>query len=122
MLVKGQKLPVKWVASIPSLVRPGLMTDFASRLARLLHLPYYPAIEKTRQNEPQKNMKNSYQQAASLDGVFAIATSIPSSPCLLVDDVATSFWTLTVAAALLRQAGCTGVYPFALAINKSGQS
>ena len=36
-------------------------------------------------------------------------------PVLLVDDVADSRWTLTVAAGLLREAGAPAVLPFVLA-------
>jgi ATP-dependent DNA helicase RecQ len=36
-------------------------------------------------------------------------------PVLLVDDIVDSRWTMTVVAALLRQAGCGPVYPLALA-------
>jgi ATP-dependent DNA helicase RecQ len=39
-----------------------------------------------------------------------------SGPVLLVDDIAHSRWTLTVAAQALRQAGAEGVLPFALAV------
>jgi ATP-dependent DNA helicase RecQ len=38
-------------------------------------------------------------------------------PVLLVDDVADTRWSLTVAARALRQAGATSVLPFALALD-----
>jgi ATP-dependent DNA helicase RecQ len=38
-------------------------------------------------------------------------------PVLLVDDVADSGWTMTVAARLLRREGATAVLPFALALD-----
>ena len=41
----------------------------------------------------------------------------PKGPCLLVDDMVDSRWTFTVAAAVLRQAGCGAVFPLALALN-----
>jgi ATP-dependent DNA helicase RecQ len=37
-------------------------------------------------------------------------------PVLLVDDLADSRWTLTIAAALLREAGAPGVLPLTLAL------
>jgi len=43
--------------------------------------------------------------------------SMPVMPCFLVDDMVDSRWTLTVASALLGQAGCKAVYPIALALN-----
>jgi len=41
---------------------------------------------------------------------------VPAGPLLLVDDLADSRWTLTVAARALRQAGATDVLPFVLAL------
>lgn len=108
----------QWVTCIPSLNHPELVPDFARRLAAALGLPFAPSIVKSRQNRQQKFMENSYQQAKNLDGVFDIRRDIMSSgPCLLVDDMVDSKWTFTVAAALLRQAGCSAVYPLALALN-----
>ena len=63
-------------------------------------------------------MQNSYQQVRNLDGVFRINLEPKEyAPCLIVDDMVDSRWTLTVASALLRQIGCTAVYPLALALN-----
>jgi ATP-dependent DNA helicase RecQ len=39
-----------------------------------------------------------------------------SAPVLLVDDLADSRWTMTVAGRELRRAGATAVLPFALAL------
>jgi ATP-dependent DNA helicase RecQ len=47
-------------------------------------------------------------------GVGGVA--LPNGPILLVDDLADSRWTLTVAARLLRRAGATSVLPFVLAL------
>jgi ATP-dependent DNA helicase RecQ len=108
----------QWVTCIPSLNRPELVPDFAKRLARALGLPFHESLKKARPNPPQKEMQNSYQQARNLDGVFAVDPStVPASPCFLVDDMTDSGWTFTVAAAVLRQAGCEAVFPVALALN-----
>jgi len=81
-------------------------------------LPFAAAVRKLRQNQQQKRMQNSYQQAKNLDGAFAIQPDlIRPGPVLLVDDMVDSRWTFTVAAALLRQAGCTTAFPMALALN-----
>jgi ATP-dependent DNA helicase RecQ len=58
-------------------------------------------------------MHNSFQQARNLDGVFELA-AMRKEPVLLVDDMVDSGWTFTVIGAMLRQAGCPEVYPFAL--------
>ena len=107
----------KWVTCIPSLNHPELVPDFAERLANALGLPFVPCIEKTRANRQQKEMENSYQQVKNLDGVFHVTDQCMAGECLLVDDMVDSGWTFTVASALLRQAGCTAVYPMALALN-----
>lgn len=108
----------QWVTCIPSLNDPELVPDFAARLAAALGLPFVPCIAKVRANQQQKHMENSYQQVRNLDGVFTVnATLVHGQPCLLVDDTIDSGWTLTVASALLRTAGCSAVYPMALALN-----
>ena len=40
--------------------------------------------------------------------------SLPAGPILLVDDVYSSGWTMTVAASLLGELGATTVYPLVL--------
>lgn len=108
----------QWVACIPSLNRPTLVPDFARRLAEALKLPFHACLQKAKANPPQKEMQNSFQQAHNLDGVFvADPATVPVGPCLLVDDMTDSGWTFTVAAAVLRQAGCAAVFPLALALN-----
>ena len=108
----------EWVTCIPSLNHPELVPDFAQRLAIALNLTFIPCIEKVRQNNQQKTMENSFQQAQNLDGVFKVNLAHKKhSPCLLIDDMVDSRWTFAVASALLRQTGCTAVYPLALALN-----
>lgn len=107
----------KWVTCIPSLNHPELVPDFAARLAGALRLPFVPCIEKVYANKQQKEMENSFQQVKNLDGVFTITDRCLSDECLLIDDMVDSGWTFTVASALLRQAGCSAVYPMALALN-----
>lgn len=119
MLSQWQPTPTfQWIACIPSDNHPDLVPDFAQRLANALNLPFAPCIKKVRHNKQQKFMENSFQQARNLDGVFNIDMELMNqSPCLLVDDMVDSRWTFTVAAALLRQAGCETVHPLALALN-----
>ncbi len=110
----------EWVACIPSLDRPELVPSFARRLAATLGLAFQPCLRKVAANLSQREMANSFQQARNLDGVFAVdEDAMPPGPCLLVDDTVDSGWTLTVAAALLRKAGCAAVFPLALALNSS---
>ena len=105
-----------WVTCIPSNRHPNLVPDFAARLAAALGVPFHAVIQKTRDTEPQKEMENRYHQCNNLDGAFTVQRgALPKGAVLLVDDVVDSAWTLTLAAALLRQAGTAAVYPFALA-------
>ncbi len=107
-----------WVACIPSQNRPDLVPNFAKRLAGALRLPFHACLQKAITNPPQKEMQNSFQQARNLDGVFVVdPAAVPAGPCYLVDDMTDSGWTFTVAAAVLRQAGCEAVFPLALALN-----
>ena len=108
----------KWVTCIPSRNHPNLVPDFAERLANTLGIPFVACIEKIKDNQQQKFMQNSHQQVRNLDGVFRINLEPKEyGPCLIIDDMVDSRWTLTVASALLRQIGCTAVYPLALALN-----
>lgn len=107
----------RWVTCVPSLKHATLVPDFAQRLATRLGLPFSPCACKIRENRPQKEMENSFQQAHNLDGVFEVEqTRLLQGPVILVDDMTDSGWTFTVIAALLRRAGCPCVYPLALAL------
>ena len=72
-------------------------------------------VSKIKDNEPQKLQNNSWHQCRNLDGAFAIKKGAAGTPVLLVDDMVESRWTVTVIAALLRQAGSGQVFPVALA-------
>jgi ATP-dependent DNA helicase RecQ len=105
-----------WVTCVPSTRHPRLVEDFAQRLAASLELPFHPVIRKARENEPQAVNENRFHQCRNLDGAFAVqAAPGTEGAVLLVDDVVDSASTLTICAALLRQAGTAAVYPFALA-------
>jgi ATP-dependent DNA helicase RecQ len=109
-----------WVTCIPSRNHPELVPDFSARLARKLSLPFHAVVVKVRDNQPQKLQQNRFHQCQNLDGVFAVIDTAEPGPVLLVDDIVDSGWTLTVASALLRQAGCAAVWPVALAASSAG--
>ncbi|MFQ5625760.1 MAG: ATP-dependent DNA helicase RecG, partial [Methyloligellaceae bacterium] len=110
----------RWVTCVPSISHPMLVPDFALRLSARLGLPFVDAIHKIVDNEPQKNQRNRFHQCRNLDGAFEISADVSETPALLVDDVIDSGWTVTVLAALLRQAGSGPVYPVALATTSTG--
>jgi ATP-dependent DNA helicase RecQ len=104
-----------WVTCVPSLKHPTLVPDFAKRLAGRLRLPFKDVVSKVKDNQLQKLQNNSFHQCRNLDGAFGVKEGIPGTPVLLVDDMVDSRWTMTVIAALLRQAGSGLVFPVALA-------
>lgn len=108
-----------WLCCVPSLGHPTLVPDFAQRLANALGVPFVNCVIKVRQNEPQKWQNNRFHQCRNLDGVFAVNAYIPPGPVLLVDDMIDSGWTMTVIAALLKQAGSEHVYPLAISSTAS---
>jgi ATP-dependent DNA helicase RecQ len=106
-----------WVTCVPSIRSPGLVPDFAQRLATHLGLPFSSVVSKVAETQRQRLMMNTWQQAHNLDGAFAI--NLPRGnwgPVLLVDDVVDSRWSMTVIGALLRQSGVVAVYPLALSL------
>jgi len=105
----------EWVTCVPSLRHPELVPDFSKRLAGRLGLPFKDVVSKLKDNEPQKLQNNSWHQCRNLDGAFGIKKGVAETPVLLVDDMVDSRWTVTVIAALLRQAGSGPVFPVALA-------
>jgi ATP-dependent DNA helicase RecQ len=109
-----------WMTCIPSQNHPHLVPDFAKRLAAKLGLPFVPAIQKIRNNEAQKGQQNRFHQCRNLDGVFTINGKVLPGPVYLLDDVVDSGWTITVAAALLRQVGSGPVWPIALTTSSIG--
>src|SRR6202012_4654869 len=106
--------PVAWVPAVPSLRSGPLVPDFAARLAAALGLPFADVLERVGQNPPQREMANSTQQVANVRGGFAVPPPVPAGPCLLVDDIRFSGWTLAMIAGQLRRRGAAAVYPFAL--------
>lgn len=104
-----------WVTCVPSLRHHELVPDYAARLAQALGLPFIPCITKTAQNEAQKAQQNKFHQYHNLDGAFAITDDVEEGSVLLVDDIFDSGCTMTIIAALLRQADSGPVFPVALA-------
>jgi ATP-dependent DNA helicase RecQ len=110
------------VVAIPSRRRPQLVTGLAQGLARLGRLPYLG--EMTLQHggpTGQPGGNSAFRLAAVWDRIVVgpelreRLTSVPG-PVLLVDDLADSRWTMTVAGRELRRAGAAAVLPFALAL------
>ena len=103
----------EWLTFVPS-DRSKLVEKFATELANELRIDCIEVVYKIKQNQPQKTMQNKFYQCTNLDGVFEIASNIPTGPALLIDDIYDSGWTFTVISALLRRAGSDRIYPFAV--------
>jgi ATP-dependent DNA helicase RecQ len=114
-LVHAWKPPVGYVAAVPSARHPGLVDDVARRLADALGLPFVALLARSGERPPQREMSNAAQQAANVRGAFRIVADPPGEPCLLVDDVRLSGWTLAMVGGQLRRRGSGPVFPLALA-------
>ena len=107
--------PQAWVCAVPSQRSGDLVPDFARRLAQALDLRYVDALQRTGDRPPQREMANSAQQVANVRGAFRVTDPLPDGPCLLVDDLRFSGWTLAMLAGQLRRHGVPAVHPLALA-------
>jgi ATP-dependent DNA helicase RecQ len=114
-LVRAWRPPVRYVTTVPSARHPGLVDELARRLASSLGLPFLALLERTGERPPQREMANAALQAANVRGAFRVTAQPPPEPCLLVDDVRLSGWTLAMVGGQLRQRGSGPVFPVALA-------
>lgn len=115
------------VVSMPSRRRPQLVRSFAEGIARIGQLPYLGELSVDGAGPITGPGGNSAYRLASVWEQYAVPEplaeqlrSAPGSgrqgPVLLVDDLADSRWTLTVAGRALRRAGADGVLPLVLAL------
>jgi ATP-dependent DNA helicase RecQ len=101
------------VIAMPSRSHPLLVDSLARGLADIGRLPYLGELAPVRGGPSGQPGGNSVFRLAGLwDRFSADSLDIPRGPVLLVDDLADSRWTLTVAARTLRQSGATEVLPF----------
>ncbi|MHB8832573.1 MAG: RecQ family ATP-dependent DNA helicase [Desulfobacteria bacterium] len=117
-LIEGQwkpDPPPRWITSIPSKGSPNLVPDFCRRLSSKMRIPYHPVLKRMENPPKQKAMKNISHQAENVLNLFKVNGEVWDVPVLLVDDIVDSGWTLTAAGFLLREKGCSKVYPFTLA-------
>ncbi|NYH51163.1 MULTISPECIES: RecQ family ATP-dependent DNA helicase [Nocardiopsis] len=117
------------VVVMPSLTRPGMITDLASRLARLGRLTPVGALEYGTGQGPGPRRHNSAMRLEQVYSALAAGEELAGrmaelqertpGPVLLVDDFVDTGWSLTVGAALLRRAGAPEVLPLTLATTGS---
>jgi ATP-dependent DNA helicase RecQ len=110
------------VVAVPSRRRPALVDSTARGLAEIGRLPYLGALDLVAEGPVGDPGGNSAFRLAGVWGRLAVGDRLAAAvagaggPVLLVDDVAHSRWTLTVAAQALRRAGADSVLPFTLAV------
>ncbi|WP_448811369.1 RecQ family ATP-dependent DNA helicase [Agromyces bauzanensis] len=105
------------VVSLPSRSRPLLVDSLARGLAEVGRLPYLGALTPVGGGPTgQPGGNSAFRLAGVWDRFSADGLDVPHGGVLLVDDLADSRWTLTVAARALRAAGASEVLPFVLAL------
>ena len=109
------------VVTMPSRTRPLLISSLGTRIAAIGRLTYLGALGYSTEDGPGLRRHNSAQRLASLWHAIVVpddlrdALKAGDGPVLLIDDQIDTGWTMTVAAALLRDAGAPSVLPLALA-------
>ena len=108
------------VVAMPSPNRPLLVTSFAQAIAKIGQMPYLGALDWNGPVTPPAansafRLAQVWQRYSVPDQLRqAIANAPQAGPVLLVDDFATTKWSLTVATLTLREAGAHGVLPLTL--------
>ena len=111
------------IVTIPSRNRPTLVTSLAEQLGQIGRLPVLGSLDLVEGGPVGEPGGNSAYRLAGVWERLAVgpdlAAALPgvNGPVLLVDDVAHSRWTLTVATRALRQAGASEVLPLTLGID-----
>ena len=111
------------VVSIPSRRHPLLVESVARAFADAGRLPLLGSLDLVGGGPVGTPGGNSAYRLSSVWDRFAVGPELADAlaafagrPVLLVDDLADSRWTLTVAGRLLRRQGVASVLPFALAL------
>ncbi|MGY1751396.1 RecQ family ATP-dependent DNA helicase [Modestobacter sp. SYSU DS0511] len=112
------------VVAMPSRRRPALVTGVAEGLARMGRLPYLGTLDLAHGGPTGGPGGNSAFRLAGVWQRIVVGPDLREqlarlgdAPVLLVDDLADSRWTMTVAGRELRLAGAGAVLPFALALS-----
>ncbi len=99
------------VVAMPSRSRPRRVRGMAEHLAAVGRLPLHDALSAAGLAPPQ-DVSSATRVRQLLDTLMLVpAPPLPAGPVLLVDDVARTGWTLTVAAGLLGEAGAGPILP-----------
>ncbi|MBR7742876.1 ATP-dependent DNA helicase RecQ [Phycicoccus sp. BSK3Z-2] len=111
------------VVAVPSRTRPQLVSSLAEGLAEIGRLRPLGTLDLVHDGPTGEMGGNSAYRLTGVWDRLAVGPDLAAAldgcpgPVLLVDDVVSSRWTLTVAGRALRRAGAPGVLPFALAVD-----
>jgi ATP-dependent DNA helicase RecQ len=110
------------VVAIPSRRRPQLVQTLAAGIAEIGRLPFLGSLELDHGGPVGDPGGNSAFRLAGIWDRLGVGADLSErlagipGPVLLVDDLADSRWTLTVASRALRLGGAPGVLPLVLAL------
>ena len=113
------------VVAVPSRSRPDLINSLAARIAQIGRLAPLGTLAPVRPEiRPSERAGNSAHRLVAVWDSLTVPPDVMSrlaglgdAPVLLVDDLADTRWTITVAARALRLAGAGPVLPLVLAID-----
>lgn len=103
------------VMAMDSATRPQMIASLAARLAELGRLNHLGTLHYRPDRRPVTAANSAYRVAGLQDSWESPDLSSVGGPVLLVDDLADTGWTLTMAARVVRAAGAPEVLPFAIA-------
>ncbi|PPL18854.1 RecQ family ATP-dependent DNA helicase [Microterricola pindariensis] len=111
------------VVAMPSRRHPQLVGSVAQAISERGRLPLLGTLDWANGGPTGGSGGNSAYRLSNVWDRFAVGPELASAleqyagrPILLVDDIADSRWTLTIAGRLLRQRGAGAVLPFTLAL------
>ena len=102
-----------WVTWVPSREHDKTLADLAERVASLGRMTVASPLDAAGPGF-QRDCATNVESARRALSRLSVVGDVPDAPVLLLDDSTRSGFTMTVAAALLREAGSGPVYPLAL--------
>ncbi|MET0992714.1 MAG: recombinase RecQ, partial [Mycobacterium sp.] len=106
------------VMALESSTHPTLVRSLSAKLAQVGRLTDLGVLHLRPEHPPVSAANSAYRVAGLVDAWDVPDMSAHQGPVLLVDALADTGWTFTMAARALRQAGAQSVLPLALASPK----
>jgi ATP-dependent DNA helicase RecQ len=102
------------VVPLPSIARPQAIAALTERLAEVGRLEVVQALEQCGPRPAADTSPAARARAVQRRLRLRMGVSLPPVTVLLVDDTYRTGWTMTIAAALLREAGASAVLPLVI--------